>query len=303
MKAKVCILSLFALAACGGSSDNKPPGSPENPIKIYFTPSVDASTISESSQDFVEFMKNETGYEYKTAIPTNYITVVEAFGSNRADVGIMNSTGYLLANRKYGAKAKLKIVRHGSEYYYGQIVAHADLKIDSGNVKALNGKTFAFTDAASTSGYIFPKKILSDNNVQLKNTVFAMKHDNVITMVYQKQADAGATYYSPPSPSGEIRDARARVMTQYPDVAQKVKIIALTDAIPNDPVVFRKDLPEDIQTKIIEALKKYIATPKGKESFSKLYSIEDFKEVSDEDYNSLREAVKSSGTELEAILE
>ena len=54
-----------------------------------------------------------------------------------------------------------------------------------------------------------------------------MKHDNVVTMVYQKQVDAGATYYSPPDKTGEFLDARARYKNQYPDIFEKVKIIDL----------------------------------------------------------------------------
>lgn len=275
-------------------------GTENNPIKLYFTPSVDADTIASNSTDFIKFLENETGYFFKTGIPTNYISVVEAFGSSRADIAVMNSFGYLMANDKYGAHALLRTVRYGHDYYQGQIIAHVDSGINS--VKDLAGKKFAFTDPSSTSGYMFPLKIVKDAGVELGNQTFAIKHDNVVTMVYQKQVDAGATYYSAPSEDGKIRDARSRVKTQFPDVEDKVKIVTITDKIPNDPFVFRKDLPKEIVEKFIAAVKKYIATPEGKQIFRNIYSVEAVNDTTDADYNNLREVIKAININIEEQL-
>ncbi|MDD0853114.1 phosphate/phosphite/phosphonate ABC transporter substrate-binding protein [Halobacteriovorax sp. GB3] len=266
-------------------------GSQGNPIKLYFTPSVDADTIASNSTEFLMFLEKETGYFFKSGIPTNYIAVVEAFGSERADIAVMNSFGYLMANEKYGAEAKLKVLRYGHDYYQGQIIAHVDSGINS--VADLEGKKFAFTDPSSTSGYMFPLKILKDNEVKLGNQTFAIKHDNVVTMIYQKQVDAGATYYSAASETGEIRDARARVKTQFPDVEDKVKIITTTEKIPNDPFVFRKGLDKEVTTKFIAAVKKFIATKEGKDIFTNIYSVEGLVDTNDQEYDGLRGMIKA----------
>ena len=158
-------------------------GSRNNPVKLYFTPSVDSESIASNSEEFLKFLEKETGLYFKTGIPTNYVAVVEAFGSSRADIGVMNSFGYLMANEKYGAQAKLKVIRYGEPFYKGQIIAHVDSGIKS--VKDIEGKKFAYTDPSSTSGYMFPKKILNDNKVNPGETTFAIKHDNVVTMIYQ----------------------------------------------------------------------------------------------------------------------
>lgn len=275
-------------------------GSRHNPVKLYFTPSVDADTIASNSDDFIKFLEKETGYYFVTGIPTSYIAVVEAFGSGRADIGAMNSFGYLLANERFGATARLKVIRHGVDYYQGQIVVRADSGIES--IKDLDGKRFAFTDPSSTSGYMFPLKMLRDENVRLSNEMFAMKHDNVITMVYQGQVDAGASYYSAPDKDGNIRDARQRVMTQFPDVEDKVKVLAITEPIANDPFVFRKDIPEEVATKFIAALKKYIETPNGKEVFSNIYSVDGLVDASDSDYDGLRAMIKAIDLNTEELL-
>jgi len=299
MLTRICAIVFIAATLVSCVKDDKL-GSKNNPVKLYFTPSVDSDTIASNSTDFLKFLEKETGLVFKTGIPTNYIAVVEAFGSKRADIGVMNSFGYIMANSKYGAEAKLRVIRYGHDYYQGQIIAHVDSGIKG--IEDLEGKKFAFTDPSSTSGYMFPLKIMKDAKVNPSNTTFAIKHDNVVTMVYQKQVDAGATYYSAPSSSGEIRDARSRVKTQFPDVEEKVKIITTTEKIPNDPFVFRKDLPAEITTKFIAALKKYIATEAGKTVFKNIYSVDGIIETSDADYNGLREMIKSVDIDIEKQL-
>jgi len=275
-------------------------GTKENPVKFYFTPSVDAEVITNTSRNMMDFMHKETGYFFKTGVPTSYITVIEALGSARADVAIINSFGYLMAHTKYGVEARLKLIRFGEPYYRGQIIAHVNSGIET--VNDIAGKRFAYVDASSTSGYLFPYKLLKNKGVEPSQTVFAMKHDNVVTMVYQQQVDAGATYYSPPTADGRIRDARDRVRTQFPDVEQKVKIIALTDTIPNDPVIFRSDLSTEMKTKITNAIIKYSGTAEGKKTLHELYNIEGFVAADNDDFESFRQMIKILNVDLNELI-
>lgn len=274
-------------------------GSRDNPVKIFFTPSVDQNTIATNSVNFLKFMEKETGYYFKSGIPSNYVAVVEAFGSNRADVAVMNSFGYLLANTKFGAEAKLKALRHGKDYYAGAIYVSEKSGIKT--LKDLNGKKFAFTDASSTSGYLYPLKIFNDEKIKLANTMFAIKHDNVITMIYQGQVDAGAAFYSEGF-DGKIKDARERVLTQFPDVEKKVKVLKITDKIPNDPFVFRKGLEPAMTNKIVAALMKYIGTPEGKKVFTDIYAIDGIVPATNKDYDSLRAVIKEANVDVGALV-
>lgn len=274
-------------------------GTRDNPVKIFFTPSVDANTIATNSTSFLKFMEKETGLYFKSGIPSNYVAVVEAFGSNRADVAVMNSFGYLMANAKFGAEAKLKALRHGKDYYAGAIYVSEKSGIKS--IKDLAGKKFAFTDASSTSGYLYPLKIFKDEKVKLGNTMFAIKHDNVITMIYQGQVDGGAAFFSDAF-DGKIKDARERVMTQFPDVEKKVKVLKVTDKIPNDPFVFRKGIDPAVTNKIIAALKKYLATEEGKTTFKNIYAIDGVVPTTNAEYDSLRNVIKAVGVDLGTLV-
>ncbi len=294
-----CLLAAagLALASCFQQAEL---GTAGNPVKLYFTPSVDADSIASNSDILVRFLEKETGLFFKTGIPTNYVAVVEAFGSGRADIGVINSFGYLMANQKYGAKAKLRVIRYGHDYYQGQILAHVDSGIEG--LKDLAGKEFAYTDPSSTSGHMFPRKMIQDAGIKLGNTTFAGKHDSVVTMIYQGQVAAGATYYTAPAENGNIRDARARVKTQFPDVEKKIKIVAITEKIPNDPFVFRKELPPAIAQRFIAAIKKFLSTEQGRTIFQNIYSVEGVVEATDGDYDNLREMIQAIQIDAQKLI-
>jgi phosphonate transport system substrate-binding protein len=277
-------------------------GTRKNPVKLYFTPSVDAEKITLSAKPLIQFLEKETGYYFETAIPTSYIAVVEAFGTDRADIAIINSFSYLLAHEKYGAKAVLRVIRTGNQAYYrGQIIVRTDSGIEK--LEDLNGKSIAYVDASSASGYILPSSLLRKKGIKPSRETFAMKHDNVVIMVYQKQVDAGATFYSPPHPvTGEPLDARSRVKKQYPDVFEKIKILALTDSLPNDPVVFRKGMPDIMIQRIKNALLEFANSEEGKKIMPDIYSMEGLIETKDSDYDLLRKLVKEAGLNLEEMV-
>lgn len=291
MRIRLVLVLSLGLWLTGCDLKKAPLGSKENPIKLHFVPSVEAKVLADRSKDFKTYLEKNTPYYYSITIPQSYITVVEAFGTKRADVSALNTFGYILANDKYGAEAKLTMIRHGSPTFQAQFVARADSGITK--LEDLNGKTVAFVDPASTSGYLLPLKTLRDKKIQPKETMFAMKHDSVISMIYQKQVDAGATFYSPPQ--GEVlEDARRLVLGQYPDVVEKIKIIALTEPIPNEPFVFRKGMPEDMKTAIVQALLKFLETPEGKRAFRDLYGVTALKAAHDADYDVVREMIVAS---------
>jgi phosphonate transport system substrate-binding protein len=255
-----------------------------------------------NATQLTDYLHKETGYYFRTAIPASYIAVVEAFGTAKADIASINTFSYLMANAKYGAEAKLRIVRdYGETSYKGQFITRVDSGIDS--LKDINGRTIAYVDPSSTSGYILPKAMLKRLGIKPSESVFAMRHDNVVTMVYQRQVDVGATYYAPPDPvTGEIRDARMRVERQFPDVAKKIKIIGFTQDIPNDPWVFRKDLPEDMTDKIINALLKYVKTPEGVKAMYDIYDVRGLIRTKDSDYDGLRKLLAQEGIKFESLV-
>jgi len=112
--------------------------------------------------------------------------------------------------------------------------------------------------------------------------------------------DAGATFYSPPF-EGAIQDARRLVKSQYPDVESKIKVLELTDSIPNDPVVFRKDMPEEMKIKITAAFMELSKNEAAREAFKAMYGVTEFIPATDQSYDNVRgmlAALGKAATEL-----
>lgn len=179
--------------------------------------------------------------------------------------------------------------------YCAQIVVRADSDIQE--LEDLAGRSFAFTDPSSSAGFLLPLRLFRERGIELGNAVFAHKHDSVISMVYQGQVEAGATYYSPPKlsegPDGprEVpRDARSRVLSQYPDVMEQVRILAFTDHVVNEPWVLRSDLHPDparnraLREALVAALLDFTATPEGEAIIDKLYNVRAVTAIEDAEY-------------------
>ena len=298
-KISILLITSVSLGSCTFKKAEL--GTAENPVKLFFVPSVDAQVIDANAKLMKTWLEANTPYKVQVFTPQNYIAVVEAFGSGRADVAGLNTFGYLLANRKYGAEARLVVVRHGKTTYQSAIIAK---KGRFKSVKDLSGKKFAYVDPASLSGYILPAKFLKDEDVKVGESVFAMTHDNVVSMVYQGRVDAGSTFYSPPDPKGGIRDARLWVKTQYPDVESKVEILKLTNEIPNDPIVFRKDVPEDMKTTIAAAFMKLAQTDDGRKALDSVYGATDLRAATEADYAEVKEMVNkiNGNQDLEKLI-
>lgn len=299
MRQLLLMSAVFVAMALAGCTKRGELGTEANPVKLFFVPSVDAKVLEGNAQAFKGFLEKNTGYKFDIQVPQSYIAVVEAMGTKRADVAAINTFGYILAHNKYGAEAKLTVIRHGSPTYQSQFIARADSGIKK--ISDLAGKKLAFVDPASASGYLLPMKTLKEKKVEPKETVFAMKHDAVVSMIYQGQVDAGATFYSPPSKEG-IEDARRLVKTQYPDVEKKISIVELSDPIPNDPIIFRKDMPEEMKNKIVDAFLAFIASPEGKVAFKEIYSVDELKKSNDGEYDSVRAMLTSLGQNAEDLM-
>jgi phosphonate transport system substrate-binding protein len=293
---KFLLFGVVVFSSCIKSAEL---GSVKNPLKFYLVPAQDILTLEESGKKLKKFLSDEMQMHVEVEIPTNYIAVVEAFGSKRADAAVLNTFGYILANERYGAVARLKLLNRGRDEYYGQIIVHKD---GPKTLQELNNKKFAFVDPASTSGYLLPIRLFKQEKIKVKDFVFSGRHDTVVAAVYQRKVDGGATFYTPPDEDGTPKDARWILRTQYPDVYEKVRILKLTGPIPNDPLTLRKDLPEEVKNKLAKAMQKYITTDEGKKVLFDMYHITDFKEATDKDYDIVRSYLKDIGQTAEEFI-
>ncbi len=274
-------LSIF-LQAC--TQKSAPLGSEENPIKFYIVPAAEAGGILKNANQLSAWLQKETGLHFKTAVPLSYVAVIEAIGTNRADIAGLSTSSYIIAREKYQVEPMFMTVVDGKATYKGQIVTHvSNLK----KMEDIHGKTVAYVDPASASGHLLPAKLFKEKGIVPRETVYAGGHDAVVTMVYTKKVDAGATYYNEPE-NGEPRDARRLVKTQFPDVFQKVKVLGYTSEIPNDAFVIRKDFPVEIKDKVIKAIAKWAESAEGRATLKEMTNGTGLIPAHDKDYDVAR---------------
>jgi phosphonate transport system substrate-binding protein len=301
------VLAVGAVSAYGADGV----GTRRNPIKFAFSPSSDSSKMMATAEPLRKCLEKKTGLFFDITIPPSYIVVVESFGSKKVDLAMTTSASYAKAlEKKYDVEPLLRVVRKGENTYQGAIFVRADSGIKK--LEDLKGKKFAFVDPASGSAFIFPKKMLLEKGVKLSEEVFANKHDVSLTMLYQKQVDAAAAYYSPATDANKKRcekidqktcfgnDARNLVKTQFSDVYSKLQILSLTEPIPNDPIAVRASLPAEIKQKTKEGLKFCFEDLAAKKQA--INDVDTAIDTSAKDYAPLLKVFKDLKVDLDAAL-
>ncbi len=281
-----------ATAAAGGSEGTDSTlGTAENPIVMSFVPSGDTQEIIAGGNEIADMISERSGLTIEANVATSYAAVVEAMGAGNAQVGWLNTFAYVLANERHDVEVALATVRRGEPYYTGQIIANVDSGIET--LADISGKTMCYVDPLSTSGYIIPRIMLAAEGVDIDalESQEAGSHPNVVTAVYNGDCDAGATFV----------DARTAIAEEFPDVNDKVKIVAESPPIPNDTVAFASDVPEEIRTQVVTALQEIAETEEGKAALEEVYEIEGFQEVDDSFYDEFRTELDASGIDIEEL--
>jgi len=85
------------------------------------------------------------------------------------------------------------------------------------------------------------------------------------------------------------------VMETYPDVEQGVKMLRLSNEIPNDTVSFRKTLPQEYKDRIVTAILDMAKSPEGLDLLGKLYNITGLVPAVDSDYDIVRRMGETLG--------
>src|SRR5262245_9907039 len=128
-----------------------------------FVPSENSQAVLDSAAALAKLISDKTNLNIKTVVATEYAGVVEAMCTNQAQMGALNTFGYILASSRKCADVALVSIRNNSTSYKGQIITKADSGIKT--IADLKGKTFCRPDPLSTSGWIIPSITLKANKI------------------------------------------------------------------------------------------------------------------------------------------
>lgn len=266
-------------------------GTSGNPIVISFVPSGEQADIVTGAGAIEELLEAETGLEFQSNVATSYAAVVEAMGAGNAHVGFLNTFSYLLAHEKYDVRPILVAERFGTTSYASIFITREDS--DIAGIEELAEKKFCRPDALSTSGWIIPSVMLKAEGIDESEmeVVDAGGHDGVVTAVYNGDCDAGAVY----------DDARSSIEDEYPDVKDAVFILATSDDIPNDGVSISREIDDELEAIIHDALMAIAASEAGAEALSTAYGIEAFATTDDTFYDAFRVTLDSAGVDVSEL--
>jgi phosphonate transport system substrate-binding protein len=257
----------------------------EKPLVMAFTPSRDPTALQESADAFVATVARLSGVPLRAQVASDYAGVIEALRSRRVDLAFVHPVGYVLARREAGCEILVRDVWENRTAYKASFYVREASGIK--RLEELRGRTVAFVDPASSSGYIYPMVLLMkrglvrdrDPKTFFKDALFAGTHEAALRAVLQGRVDVATTF-----------DLAPQVHLKDPTLAAQLVSIAETPEIPEAGICARPGLPPVA----IQALKRALLGMKKPEHATALkgiYDIDGFVEARDADYDPVRDAL------------
>ena len=197
---------------------------------------------------FLEDMQKSIGMKVNGSFPSDYAGVIEAMRFNKVQVAWYgNASAIQAVDRADGEVFVQKTYADGTKGYYSLLIVPADSPYHSlQDLLAAKAGTLNFGngDPNSTSGFLIPSYYAwAKNNVDIRKffkNVVSASHETNLLAVANKQVDVA---------TNNTEDF-GKFQKSQPVLAAKVRAIWQSPIIPADPIVWRKDLPADLKTKI-----------------------------------------------------
>ncbi len=172
------------------------------------------------------------------------------------------------------SRSILKSERKGIPSYYAAIITRADSGIKT--LDDLRGKSFAFGDALSTTGNVFPRKMFKEHGIEpvrdFRQMLYSGGHDATVLAVLNGKVDAGATYANSP----DSQDTAWMRYLKNPEDVKKIHAIAFSEPIPADNLVISGSLDRAHREKDRKCLSSSSRATQRKKMLRELYQIDGF---------------------------
>ncbi len=249
-------------------------------LRVALLPDENAATLIQNAQPLKAYLERTLNKKIELIVTTDYSSMIEAMRFGRIEVAYFGPFSYVLAKSRAPEIEPFAVgVERGAPTYNSVLIANA-----TGGVKTLadiQGKPFAFGDQASTSSHLAPRAYLLktaqlDGDKDYK-PVFLGTHDAVARSVQAGQVPAGAL-------SKPILDS---LISKHVIDPAKIVQLALSEPIPNYPIVMQGNLAPALKQSLREAF----LNVKDKEVL-KSFRVEGFVATDDKAYDVLRETAK-----------
>src|SRR5262249_45384333 len=239
------LLAVLVVVGAAGAND------PSWPKEVTFglLSTENAAEITRRWSPILAQLEKDLKIKVKSTAATDYRGTIEALKFKKADAGHLGPKSYVEASNNNYANvepvAQLQLA-NGSLGYRSCLIVHADSDVFSPEDMA--GKTFAFNDPNSTSGYLVPSTFFMmemgvDPKRYFSKVTFSRSHEASILAVANKKVDVAST---------NLPDLQQ--LTREGKVTRGgLRVIWVSRLIPNDPIVVRKDLPPTLRAAIQES--------------------------------------------------
>lgn len=183
---------------------------------------------------------------------SDYAGVMQGLLAGQLDAASLGASGYAgiyLQDPEAVEPVFVSLESDGSDGYYAMMYARTDSGITS--LEEMQGKSLAFADPNSTSGYLVPKAQLEMQGIEIDSyfsaTGFGGGHEQAVIAVLNEQYDAGVTWTSGLGEKSEgytRGNLRTMVNNGLVDM-DDLEIIWTSEIIPNGPWVIRKSMPAE----------------------------------------------------------
>lgn len=280
-KSFIIILSL--IAAFSGIQQSH---AGQKEIRMAFIAYQNPEQVIEDVKPVIAYLEKKTGSKVTYHVATNYTGIVEALRNKTADVGFMGPLQYVMAHHYAGATPLLGEVYQGKPEYVSRIFVRRDSGIKT--IQDLKGKSMAFTDPISSSGFLYPLELFrtsglvkKDASEFFKRTYFAGGDEQAIRAVYNGFVDAAGI--------GQFAYNLLR-----PE--EKSEVIAIADSapLPSHCVVVRDGFDATSAKKLKDALLDLNEGP-NKHLLQNLYGVDGYVSVNHETYKGVETVARSHG--------
>ncbi len=183
-----------------------------------------------------DYLSAKLGKKVQLRTVDTWEGLAKSLANNETDLALLGPWGYAIAHNESGAQAVATILYDGKPEYFAHIVVGPQSTAKS--VDDLKGKTFAFGDKGSTSGYLIPFHMFQKKGIDPEkyfSRVIYTKHQAIETQVAKGDLDAGADY----------NRNRTAMIEQGLIKEQDSRIIWTSDPLPNDAFAVSQRLLSD----------------------------------------------------------
>jgi phosphonate transport system substrate-binding protein len=213
-----------------------------------------SQNLKQDWQPVIDDMGARLGIKVNAFFAPDYAGVIEGLRFNKVQVAWLGNKSAVDAVERANSEVFAQTINaDGSMGYYSFVSVHKDSPYQNINDILGNAKNLSFGmgDPNSTSGFLVPSYYLfALNNVNHKTAFKAVRganHEANIMAVANKQVDAAI----------HSSDVLERVAARQPDIAAQLRQVWKSPLIASDPMVWRKDMPAELQRRIKEFFLSY----------------------------------------------